>query len=114
MDCDLATTALPNGHFRHVCRQPGCGRDVQTATATIALRCRAVLKSEISNLKSETNSKREISTAESRRRQAICRDCTEHIGTGCWKDREYGCQRAYREAARRAAETADCPIGKLK
>ena len=120
MLCDLASMPLPHGHFRHVCRRPDCGRDVQTVAAAIALRCRAVLKSEISNppvssrASGDTNPKLEISTAEIQRRLAVCRDCTDHVGTGCWKDRVYGCQRAYREAARLAAETADCPIGKLR
>ena len=100
MLCDFATTALPNGHFRHVCRSSGCGRDVQTVAATCALPCRA-------------GGPRGAPSQPTAHRRQICHDCNERPA-GCWKTREYGCQRAYREAGQRAAETADCPIGKLK
>lgn len=106
MLCDLTTMALATGHYRHVCRRPGCGRDVQTAAAACRLRCRAAVV-EVPDVLAV------VPPREFQRRRQICSDCTEHPGAGCWKDREYGCQRAYREAARHAAEMADCPIGKL-
>jgi hypothetical protein len=113
MFCDFNTTPLSGGQFRHVCRRPGCGRDFVAAAAAVTVRCRAHLKSAISNSKSETNPKLQLPIAPVKANLEICRACLEHAGTGCWRDREYGCQREYREAAALAARTAACPIGKL-
>jgi len=46
-------------------------------------------------------------------RMGICHKCRERP-EGCWKAVAYDCQRKYRAAAKAAAETATCPIGKLK
>lgn len=47
------------------------------------------------------------------RRLGICMRCPERP-EGCWKAVEYSCQQRYQEAARRAAETGTCPVGKLR
>ena len=46
------------------------------------------------------------------RNLGICHKCRERPA-GCWKVVEYGCHQEYMKAARHAAETRSCPIGKL-
>ena len=54
-----------------------------------------------------------LTTEEHGRRRAVCRDCSERPA-GCWKAREYGCQRDYLAAQDAALEAAACPVGKLQ
>jgi len=47
------------------------------------------------------------------KRLATCRPCAERP-EGCWKAQDYGCTRDYQAAARQAAATKSCPLGKLR
>jgi hypothetical protein len=95
MLCDFQTVAFSNGLFVHRCRRCGARR---TGRAGRVVRECPAPPPEISIVIV---------------RLGICQHCTERP-EGCWKAVEYGCQRKYQEARRRAAETGDCPIGKLK
>jgi hypothetical protein len=94
MLCNFHTLAFTDGLFIRRCANCGATRKVRSAR--LVRQC--------------TGERPDAETI--RGRMNICRQCMERP-PGCWKTREYGCQRAYLAAARQTAETAACPIGKL-
>jgi hypothetical protein len=111
MLCDFLSTALPVGRWQHVCRR--CRIVRETAGPRLVASCLEVRDLRLDVRNSALTSDFRLLTSDRDRRTAICDECTERP-PGCWKARDYGCQRAYREAARHAAETADCPLEKLR
>jgi len=93
MICDFEVVSVAD-KFRHTCRRCGVVRIV--AGARLVRRCQG-----------------ETSHGTIAFRINICRNCSERPNN-CWKAVEYGCELDRQKAARLAAETGDCPIGKLK
>ena len=100
MLCDFETLAFTEGIYRHRCRC--CGVRRISRTGRLSRVCGGENRTHRTH---GTNSLLD-------RRLAICRACVQRP-PGCWKAVEYGCQKAYQEAARKAAETGSCPLHKL-
>jgi hypothetical protein len=98
MFCDIDSTKAAEG-FYHYCKN--CGDSLVSRYPTIMRECSGKL------FKPQPDHFVVI------HRLGICHQCSDHPGTGCWKDREYGCTRERYQAAQRAAESGSCPIGRL-
>ena len=92
--CDFEALSYAEGFFVHRCRRCGTRRKVRSGK--VVRECNVP----------------EPASAVVLWRIGICHRCQQRPA-GCWKAVEYGCQIEYAKAARRVAETGNCPLKKL-
>ena len=101
MNCDFLTTDEGNGWYRHECR--ACARTVKTPTVLAIRQCTA--GTEVYDPQAM------VEPPESDRRRGICNGCTDRP-EGCWKARDYDCQKKLKAAERHAVNFGRCPLQK--